>query len=67
MEKLVPFEQNHQLHGALLGVGVSLVLTASGRPFSESLTVGGTAGLIATAYMNSFGHPDFLKQQLNKT
>lgn len=64
MDKLVPFEKNHELHGGLLGVGVSLILTASGRPFSESLTIGGTAGLIATAYMKSFGHPDFLKQHM---
>jgi hypothetical protein len=58
----VPLEENHTLHGTVFGVGVSAVLKLSGRPLGESITVGGMAGTLATAYMKTFGHPDFLQQ-----
>jgi len=62
MSSLVPFEQNHELHGALLGLGVCVAWKAAGRPLGESLTVGGITGTIATAAMKTYGHPDFLRK-----
>jgi len=55
---LIPLEQNHELHGALLGVGVGLALkVVGGRSWSESLSIGGVTGTLATAAMKTYGHP----------
>ena len=53
-------EAQHELHGALLGLGVCVALKAAGRPMSEALGLGAMTGTIATAAMKTYGHPDIL-------
>ena len=60
----VPFEENHELHGALLGLTTAVALRTVGRPFAESLTVGTAVGALATAGMKTYGHPDFVKRMV---
>ena len=65
MSKL-PLMENHELHGGILGVGVTVALKISGRPLGESATMGGMVGGLAVAYMKTFGHPEFLRQLIKR-
>ena len=57
-EKLIPFEANHELHGALLGVAVAAVVKGlTGASTETSLGIGTATAVIATASMKTFGHP----------
>jgi hypothetical protein len=60
----VPLNENHELHGALLGVAVCVVLKVGGRSIGESLAAGTMAGALGTAAMKTFGHPDILSSML---
>lgn len=67
MSDLIPFQDNHELHGALIGLGVAAVIKVTGRPMSDSLAIGGVTGAIATAAMKTYGHPTQLKILKQKT
>lgn len=58
---MVPLEKNHELHGVLFGVATAGVLKVCCRiPVAESITIGGMAGVVATAAMKTYGHPNIL-------
>ena len=52
----VPFSENHELHGALVGLGCAAVMKVAGRPLQESLAVGTAVGVVAGGVMKTFGH-----------
>ncbi len=62
----VSIEQNHELHGAMMGVVTAVVMKVSGQTLSDSLTAGSMVGVVATAAMKTFGHPNFLIDMIKK-
>ena len=64
MSKTIPLEENHELHGLLMGVATAIAIRSCGYETSTSLAIGGTTGTLAAAYMKTFGHPELVKALL---
>jgi len=61
MSKRIPFEENHNFHGILIGVISSILLRFTGQPLGTATSVGAMIAAVAVAYMQSFGHDFFLQ------
>lgn len=62
----IPFKENHELHGLLLAPILVIVFkfASPGTDAVKLLTYASFGGALAAAYMQSFGHPDFIKKFL---
>lgn len=49
--------EQHELHGAIIGLGVWAALWRTGVDYSA--LIGGVTGAVAAALMRKYGHPDF--------
>ena len=65
-EKLVPFSQNHVLHGLIMSLGfaVSLKLLMPKTEWSTVLSFSSLIGSVLLALMESFGHPAIFEKFL---
>ena len=61
MTSNIPFDQNHELHGALIALGTMVVMQFGGKDLCTSASVGALVGATATAAMKTVGHGETLR------